>query len=52
MEDVFHLNNEYWISFWAEDVMYDKKFVFEANTINPEKFVEIPHLNRKGIIIS
>jgi hypothetical protein len=52
MEDVFHLNNEYWISFWAEDVMYDKKFVFEANTINPEKLVEIPHLNRKGIIIS
>lgn len=52
MDDVFHLNNEYWISFWAEDVMYDKKFVFEANTINPEKFVEIPHLNRKGIIIS
>lgn len=52
MEDVFQLNNEYWISFWAEDVMYDKKFVFEANTINPEKFVEIPNLNRKGIIIS
>ena len=25
MEEVFGVNNEYWISFWVEDVMYDKK---------------------------
>ena len=25
MEEVFGLTNEYWVSFWAEDVMYDKK---------------------------
>jgi len=51
MPDLFGLNNEFWVSFWADDVIYDKRFVFEANTIDPKKFVDIPHLNAKGIII-
>jgi len=28
MEDVFGLNNEYWVSFWIDKVMYDKKIYF------------------------
>lgn len=51
MPDLFALNNEFWISFWADDVMYDKRFVFEANSIDPKKFVEIPQLNAKGIVL-
>jgi hypothetical protein len=51
MPDLFGLNNEFWVSFWADDVMYDKRFVFEANSIDPKKFVDIPQLNTKGIII-
>ncbi|MFN5312137.1 MAG: hypothetical protein ACK5AU_06490 [Flavobacteriales bacterium] len=51
MPDLFGLNNEFWVSFWADDVMYDKRFVFEANTIHPKKFVAIPQLKAKGIII-
>jgi hypothetical protein len=51
MPDLFRLNNEFWVSFWADDVMYDKRFVFEANTIDPKKFVVIPQLKAKGIII-
>lgn len=51
MPDLFRLNNEFWVSFWADDVMYDKRFVFEANTIDPKKFAVIPQLKAKGIII-
>ena len=51
MPDLFVLNNEFWISFWADEVMYDKRFVFEANTIDPKKFVEIPQLKAKGIVL-
>jgi hypothetical protein len=51
MPDLFGLNNEFWVSFWADDVIYDKRFVFEANSIDPKKFVDIPQLNAKGIII-
>lgn len=51
MEDLFGLSNEYWVSFWADDVMYDKKFIFLAETIKEENYKMIPKLNKKGIII-
>jgi hypothetical protein len=52
MPELFGLNNEYWVSFWADDVMYDKRFVFEAGSIDPTKFVEIPQLNAVGILLN
>jgi hypothetical protein len=51
MDELFHLSNEYWVSFWAEDIMYDKKFVFPPHSINSQKLIHIPELNKKGIII-
>ena len=51
MEEVFGLANEYWVSFWVNDVMYDKKFVFLPETINPTKMKLIPVLGSKGVMI-
>jgi hypothetical protein len=51
MEDVFGLANEFWISFWVEDVMYDKKFVFLPETIDESKMKMIPSLGKKGILL-
>lgn len=51
MEDVFGLANEYWVSFWADDVMYDKKFVFLPETISEENMKIIPILGEKGVMI-
>ena len=34
MEDVFGLANEYWVSFYVDGRMYDKKFVFLPETIS------------------
>lgn len=52
MEDVFGLANEYWVSFWVDDVMYDKKFVFLPETIDPNKMKIIPLLGVEGVMIS
>jgi hypothetical protein len=52
MEDVFALSNEYWVSFWVNEVMYDKKFIFLPETITPDKMKYIPLLGEKGILIS
>lgn len=52
MEDVFGLANEYWVSFWVNDVMYDKKFVFLPETIDPNKMKIIPILGVEGVMIS
>lgn len=51
MEDVFGLANEYWVSFWINDDLYDKKFVFLPETICEENLKEIPVLGEKGIMI-
>ncbi|MCO5258786.1 MAG: hypothetical protein M9916_01460 [Crocinitomicaceae bacterium] len=51
MEEVFHLSNEYWISFWINDDMYDKKFVFLSGSITDENMVDIPLMNKKGVLI-
>lgn len=51
MPELFALNNEFWVSFWADEVMYDKRFIFEANSINPKNFKEIPQLKANGIIL-
>jgi hypothetical protein len=51
MEEVFGLSNEYWVSFWVNEVMYDKKFVFLPETISPDKMKIIPVLQAKGIML-
>jgi hypothetical protein len=51
VETVFGLNNEYWVSFYLNNVMYDKKYIFLPETIKEENFVLIPYLNKKGVMI-
>lgn len=51
MEDVFGLANEYWVSFWVHDTMYDKKFVFLPETINEKNIKHIDKMNARGIIL-
>ena len=52
MEDVFGLANEYWVSFWIDQVMYDKKFVFLPETIDPSKMKLIEQIGMKGVMIA
>lgn len=51
VETVFGLNNEYWVSFFCEKVMYDKKYIFLPETIKEENFITIPCINKKGVMI-
>lgn len=52
MPELFHLTNEYWVSFWIDDVMYDKRFMFLPGSINQEDFKMIDLLGLKGILLS
>jgi hypothetical protein len=51
IEEVFGLSNEYWLSFWAEDVLYDKKFVFVAESISEGNMKILPIIGEKGVMI-
>ncbi|MGB0882987.1 MAG: hypothetical protein ACPGSO_08525 [Vicingaceae bacterium] len=51
MENVFALHNEYWVSFFGDKGLLDKKFVFLAETIKEENLITIPVLNKQGVMI-
>jgi hypothetical protein len=51
MPDVFGLSNEYWVSFWVEDVLFDKRFVFPAESLIEENFKYLDAFKRKGLLL-
>ena len=48
--EVFHLFNEYWLSYYVEGKLYDKKFTFVPGSINTENLCFIKPLNAQGIL--
>ncbi|WP_420147934.1 hypothetical protein [Spirosoma sp.] len=50
MPDVFHLNNEYWVSYFIDDQIFDKKFIFVPDSIVDENLVLVPALGLEGIL--
>ncbi len=51
MPDVFGLSNEYWVSFWVEEVLYDKRFVFPVESLIEENFKYLDVFKRKGVLL-
>lgn len=51
MEELFVLNNEFWVSFYIDKIIYDKKFIFLAESICEKNFTSIPLLNKPGVMI-
>jgi hypothetical protein len=51
MPEVFGLNNEFWISFWIGEQMFDRRYIFLPESINKENEVVIPLMQNKGITI-
>lgn len=50
-EDIFGINNEYWVSFFFNNKMFDKKYIFLAETIKKEHLIQLPILDCKGVLI-
>lgn len=51
MEELFVLNNEFWVSFYIDGQIYDKKYVFVPESIVPENFTLIPLIGKQGVMI-
>ena len=50
MEEVFGVNNEYWISFYIGDKIFDKQYIFLPETIKKENFTKVPLINKPGVM--
>ncbi|MVN22350.1 hypothetical protein [Mucilaginibacter arboris] len=50
-EQTFGLNNEYWLSYYIKDQIFDKKFIFLPESIVESNFIRLPVLNKPGVMI-
>lgn len=49
--EVLGLTNEYWLSYYINNVIYDKKFIFLPESIVDEHLIRIPLVNKPGVMI-
>ena len=48
---VLALNNEFMVTFFIGNTLYDKKYIFKANAINETATEEVPILFVDGVIV-
>ena len=51
-KSVLVLNNEFMVTFFIGDKLYDKKFIFKADSINETATEEVPILFLEGVIVT
>jgi hypothetical protein len=50
--NVFHLNNEFWVSYYVRDQIYDKRFVFVPDSICEANLIPIKEIDMEGVLHS
>lgn len=50
-KSVLVLNNEFMLTYFIRDKLYDRKFIFKANSITPDYVEEVPILFVDGVIV-
>ena len=48
--EIFHLTNEFWVSYYIGTQVYDKKFIFVPDSIVAENLIPVALLNRKAVL--
>lgn len=51
MEEVFGISNEFWVSFFDNNQLHDKKFIFLAESITDQNMIIVPLINKRGVMI-
>ena len=51
-EEVLALNNEFFVTFYENGTLYEKRFVFKKGTVSEENAIDIPLLGTKGVLAS
>lgn len=49
-ESIFQLDNTFMLTFFQEGKLFDKNYVFPANTIKEENATDLPFSTKKGIL--
>ena len=51
MPEVFELFNEYWVMFFEDEKMLDRKYIFGPHTLDMRFSEDLPVLNTQGILV-
>lgn len=51
MENLFGISNQYWVSFYIDRKIYDKKYVFLPETIQEQNLTTLPLMGVKGVLL-
>jgi len=49
LDDVLALNNEFFVTYFADDKLYEKRFTVAKNTVSEDRLVQIPILEKEGV---
>ncbi|RIV34847.1 hypothetical protein D2V08_05595 [Flagellimonas lutimaris] len=49
-EEVLALNNEFFVTFFAENKLFEKRFLFPKHTITEDSLTTIPILDKEGVL--
>lgn len=49
--NVLQLNNEFAVTYFLDNKMFDKKFIFKTNTINKKALSDVPATNVRGVLL-
>ena len=48
---MFVLNNEFFLSYYQDGIIYDKKYIFLPESIVESNFIKVPVVNKAGVMI-
>ncbi len=51
MPELFSFTNEYWVSFYIGEKIFDKQYIFVSGSIQDEFMREVPILGLNGVMI-
>ena len=49
-EDVLALNNEFFVTFFVEDKLYERRFIFPKNSVKQDAIKPIPIIEKDGVL--
>lgn len=50
-KELLSLSNEFWVSFYLNKQLFDKKYIFLAESVTKQNEVNIPLIGKRGILI-
>lgn len=49
-DNVLSLNNEFFVTYYADNKIYEKRYLFEANSVSENNISNVPLIEKEGVL--